>query len=236
MTDPQASFSTLRRNHPVFFWGTMTLIVLLLGAAGLVAVRVPQYRQEAQEIDRRMSQEEKATRDRILAAQSQKAELGVALLQRELRLKAMEEKGLHLAISTADSTLSLRHGAATLRQIRVHIGGDSVVSTPSGQSWRFVSALGERHVKDKDVGGVYTVPDWVYLSRGQPVPAESERQIAEGLGRYVLRLDDGTEIYSHPKAGPFASGVKPAAFMVDSEGDLRAIFEAISADTPVYIY
>jgi hypothetical protein len=236
MTDPQASFNILRRDHPVFFWGTMVLILLLLGAAGLVAARVPQYRREAAEIDQRMSREERATRDRILQAQTQRAELGVALLQRELRLKALEEKGVHLAINTADSTLALRHGAATLRQIRVHIGGDSVVKAADGQTWRFVSALGERHVKDKEVGGSYTIPDWVYLSRGQPVPPEPARQISEGLGRYVLRLDDGTEIYSRPKTGPLAEGVKPAAFMIDSEGELRAIFEAIGSDTPVYIY
>ena len=202
----------------------------------MVAVRVPQYRREAAEIDRQMSQQERQTRDELLAARTQRTELGIALLQRELRLKALEEKGLHLAINIEDSTLSLRHGPATLRQVRVQIGGDSVINAPNGQSWRFVSALGERHVQDKDVGGTYTIPEWVYLSRGQPVPAEAERRVDGGLGRYVLRLDDGTEIYSRPSEGPFAEGVKPASFVVESEADLRAIFDAIGQDTPVYIY
>ena len=214
----------------------MAVLLFLLGAAAMVAVRVPQYRQEASDIDRRMSEEERATRDRILAAQQQKTELGIALLQRELRLKALEEKGLHLAISIDDSTLSLRHGPAPLREAKVTIGGDSVINGPNGQTWRFVSALGERHVQDKDVGASYTIPEWVYISRGQPVPPESERRIAGGLGRYVLRLDDGTEIYSRPSEGPFAEGVKPAAFVVEGEADLRAIFDAIGKDTPVYIY
>ena len=214
----------------------LVVLLFLLGAAAMVAVRVPQYRQEAADIDRRMTEEEKATRDRILAAQQKKTELGIALLQRELRLKALEENELHLAINTADSTLTLRHGPATLREAKVRIGGDSVITVPGGQTWRFVSALGERHVRDKDVGATYTIPEWVYVSRGQPVPPESERRIAGGLGRYVLRLDDGTEIYSRPDEGPFAEGVKPASFVVEGEADLRAIFDAIGRDTPVYIY
>jgi hypothetical protein len=236
MADSKPSLRSLRRDHPVFFWGTMVVLLLFLGAAGMVAVRVPQYRREAAEIDRRMTEQEKQTRDELLAAQTRRTELGIALLQRELRLKALEEKGLHLAINTEDSTLSLRHGPATLRQARVQIGGDSVINAPNGQSWRFVSALGERHVQDKDVAASYTIPEWVYLSRGQPVPPESERQVDGGLGRYVLRLDDGTEIYSRPKEGPFAEGVKPASFVVEQESDLRAIFDAIGKDTPVYIY
>jgi hypothetical protein len=236
MPDSKPSLGGLRRDHPIFFWGSMVVMLLLLGAAGMVAVRVPQYRNEAADLDRRMSEEERATRDQLLAAQTRRAELGIALLQRELRLKALEETGLHLAISTDDSMLSLRHGPATLRQARIQIGGDSVITAPNGQSWRFVSALGERHVEDKVVGGSYTIPEWVYLSRGQPVPAEDERRIEGGLGRYVLRLDDGTEIYTRPEDGPFAQGVKPASFVVEGEADLRAIFDAIGKDTPVYIY
>ena len=214
----------------------LAVLLFILAAAAMVAVRVPQYRREAADIDRRMSVEEKATRDRILEAQQQRTELGIALLQRELRLKALEEKELHLAISLEDSTLSLRHGPAVLREAKVQIGGDSVITGPNGQTWRFVRALGERHVQDKDVGASYTIPEWVYISRGQPVPPESERRIDGGLGRYVLRLDDGTEIYSRPREGPLAEGVKPAAFVVESEADLRAIFDAIGKDTPVYIY
>jgi hypothetical protein len=236
MPDSNPSSRSLRREHPIFFWGMVVVLLFILAGAAMVAVRVPQYRQEAAEIDRRMSEEEKATRDEILQARQARTELGIALLQRELRLRALEEKGLHLAINTEDSTLSLRHGPATLRHAKVQIGGDSIVRAPSGQTWRFVGALGERHVQEKDVGESYTIPEWVYISRGQPVPPESDRTIDGGLGRYVLRLDDGTEIYSRPRQGPFAEGVKPASFVVESESDLRAIFDAIGRDTPVYIY
>jgi hypothetical protein len=75
----------------------------------------------------------------------------------------------------------------------------------------------------------------VYVGQGAAVPAEGERQLPGGLGRYVLRLDDGTEIYSRPKEGPFVESPKPAAYAAP-EGDLRAIFDAIRVDIPVYIY
>lgn len=236
MADRQASLAALRRDHPVFFWGTVTLLVILLAATALVAVRIPKYQEQAQELDQRMDETEKATRDRILDARTRRAELAIALLQREMRLKALQAKGIHLAVSLEDSTLSLRHGSAVLREIPVKIGSDSVIRAPDGRTWRFVRPLGERHIVEKDVGASYQIPEWVYVSRGQPVPPAEERELEAGLGRYVMRLDDGTEIYSRPKEGPFAEGVKPASFMVEGEGALRAIFDAIQRDAPVFIY
>ncbi|MDQ3388824.1 MAG: hypothetical protein M3483_04900, partial [Gemmatimonadota bacterium] len=70
---------------------------------------------------------------------------------------------------------------------------------------------------------------------GEAVPSEEDRQVPGGLGRYVLRLNDGTVIYSEPESGPLQGTVKPASFMARAS-DLAAIFEAVRKDTPVYIY
>lgn len=236
MADNPSSLGRLRRDHPAFFWGTLTVLVLLLGAATAVALRVPQYQREAALMEQRMDQQERQTRDRILEARTRKTELAVALMRREMRLKSLQAKGIHLAISVDDSTLALRHGSATLRQVPVAIGPDSVIRAPDGQSWRFVRALGERYVADKLTRPSEPIPEWVYVSRGQPVPPAEQRTVEGGLGTYVLRLDDGTEIYTRPGKGPLAEGVKPAAFMVEKDQDLRAIFDAIREETPVYIY
>lgn len=236
MSQPESSSHTLRRDHPVFFWGIVLVIVLLLSATGLVASRIPMYRRDAAEVDQRMNREEREARDQILRSRTNREELALALLQREMRLKALQEKGLHLAISLSDSTLSLRHGAATLRQIRVRIGSDSTVHAPDGRTWRFVRALGERHVEDKDVDATDTIPEWVYAARGQAAPPPSDRALEGGSGHYRLRLDDGTEIYSRPSVGPLAEGVMPGAFLVEDEHDFQTIFDAVTPDTPVYIY
>jgi hypothetical protein len=229
---PRASF---RKAHPGFFWGITTLVLLFLAGAAAVASRVPEYREDAAELSARMTAQERATRDRVLNSRARRSDLAIALLQRELRIKQLSQKGLHLALDTKDSTLYLRNGHATLRQVRVAIGPDSTVQGPNGQTWRMVTALGERRLTEKQTDPVYTVPEWVYASKGRPVPPERERRIAGALGAYVLRLDDGTEIYSEPSSGPFAGTVKPASFMVKGH-DLAAIFDAIKTDTPVYIY
>src|SRR5687768_1589846 len=98
MTEPRLTLSTLRREHPVFFWGTAALILVLLSGSALIAVRVPQYQREAAALARQMDAEERATRDQILESRARRSELAVALLQREMRLKALQEKEIHLAV------------------------------------------------------------------------------------------------------------------------------------------
>lgn len=236
MADLSQDVKTLRRDHPLFFWGMSVVVLLLLVATTAVAIRTFQYRDQAAKLDASMSEAERSTRDRILNSQARRSEMAIALLQRELRLRAMEESSLHLALSLDDSTLYLRHGPAILRDVRITVGPDSTVRAPDGRTWRFVRALGERHVKDKETDPVLVVPEWVYHSRSAPVPPEAERRIEGGLGRYLLRLDDGTEIHTRPTSGPFAEGVRPAGFVIENDADMRAIFDAISSDTPVYIY
>lgn len=235
MADIRVSIRQLRGDHPVFFWGMTSLAALLLVLTLAVAIRIPQYARQMGMMDRQLDDAERETRDRILHSQTRRSELALALLQREMRLKALQEEEIHLAVDTQDSTLALRHGAATLRQIPIEVGGDSVVRAPDGRTWRFVRAAGERHLSEKQESPTVTIPDWVYVSRGQPVPPEEDRRIEGGGGRYVLRLDDGTEIYSRPEEGPLASGVKPGAFMAD-EDELQTIFDALKTETPVYIY
>lgn len=228
--------NSLRRDHPLFFWGIAVVALALLTATAAMAIRIPQYRSQAATLNTRMSESERDTRDRILNSQAKRSELAMALLERELRLRALEENSVHLAISVADSTLSLRHGDATLREVPITVGPDSTVAGPGGTTWRLVQALGERRLVEKERDADLIVPEWVYHARGEPVPASGRRTVEDGLGSYLLRLDDGTEIHTRPAIGPYASGPHPAGFIVENEEDLAAIFDAISIDTPVYIY
>lgn len=235
MDDPRVPRRGLYREHPVFFWGTLVLALLLVGAAAAVASRVPRYRSETEQFNQQLSAAQIATRDSLLANQERRTQLAVAVLRRDMRIRSMENKKRHLAIIVDDSVLELRHGNATLRRAKVAIGADSTIRAADGRTWRLVRPVGERKVAALQLSPAYVVPEWVYVSRGQPVPSESERRIAGGLGRYVIRLDDGTEIYSTPAAGPLKDAVKPGAFMANAE-DLAAIFDAVGQDTPVYIY
>lgn len=229
-------------EHPVFFWAMLLLMGGLLGAAAVIARRVPEYQREAALLNQRMTAAERATRDRLMHAETKRSELAIGLLRRELRIKAMQQKGVHLAISLEDSTLYLMHGRVPMRQARLQIGGDSVIRADDGRTWRLVRPVGERRLARRLYNSTYTVPEWVYVSRGLPIPPDSNRKIKDGLGVYVIELNDGTEIYSIPRRGPLAARgdsvpaqPKPASFMAE-EKDLGAIIDAVSKDTPVFIY
>lgn len=235
MSEPRPSNRGLRREHPLFFWGTLAVVGLFIAAAAVVASRVPRYRAETEHFNSQLTAAQRATRDSLLQHQQKRTQLAVAVLRRDMRIRSLENKKRHLAIVLEDSVLELRHGRATLRRARLTIGPDSTIRAPDGRTWRLVRPVGERKIADKQNTPTYTIPEWVYVSRGQPVPPEGERRVRGGLGTYVLRLDDGTEIYSQPSAGPLAETVKPAAFMARAR-DLAAIFDAVGEDTPVYIY
>lgn len=235
MSEPRPQRGGLRREHPVFFWGTLLLAGLFIAGAAVVAMRVPRYRAETQHFNSQLTAAQRATRDSLLQAQQKRTQLAVAVLRRDMRIRSLETRKRHLAIVLDDSVLELRMGRATLRRAKLTIGPDSTIRAPDGRTWRLIRPVGERKVADLQNSPTYTIPEWVYVSRGQPVPPESERRVAGGLGTYVIRLDDGTEIYSQPSSGPLKDAVKPGAFMARAR-DLAAIFGAVGEDTPVYIY
>lgn len=235
MDDTDARGAGFWTAHPVFFWGTVSLIALLVIGAAAVGMRIPRYNREAAEIASRMTAEQQRTRQELTQHRQRRTRLAVVVLQRDLRVRALEERRLHLAVVLKDSMLELRQGRFTLRRARLVIGPDSIVRAADGRSWRFVRGVGERHIRSLRRDPTVTIPDWVYVSRGQPVPPEGERRVAGGMGAYVITLDDGSEIYSQPRSGPLRNSVIPAAFMARAS-DLAAIFGAVSDETPVYIY
>lgn len=235
MSDPTTRGPSFWREHPIFLWGSVALAVLFLAGAAAVASRVPRYRSEAALFEARMTAAERATRDSVLAHREKRTQLSMAILQRDIRIRALQQKKIHLAVSLEDSTLELRHGRATLRRAKMQIGPDATVRAPDGRTWRLVRPVGERRVAELQRSPVYTVPEWVYVQQGQPVPPESERRVEGGLGSYVIRLDDGTEIHTEPQNGPLKGTVKPASFQVRAR-DMGAIFDAVKEEMPVYIY
>lgn len=224
-----------RREHPLFYRGALALVFLFALATLVVGIRVPRYRKEVADLNERMTEVQRATRDSLLANKQRRTMLAVAVLRRDMRIRSYENSKRHLAISLEDSVMELRHGAATLRRARIQVGQDSTIRMPGGRVWRLVRPLGERRIAEIQRSPTYTIPEWVYVARGQAVPSEAQRRVPGGLGSHVIRLDDGTEIYSRPSAGPFAEGVKPASFQARGS-DLEAIFGAVGEDTPVYIY
>jgi hypothetical protein len=235
MDQETPSRAGFRKQHPVFFWGTVALISLFVVAAGVAVVRTNRYNAEAEQIAQRMTEEQRRTRDELLSHRQKRTQLAVAVLQRDMRIRSLQNNKRHLAVVLKDSVLELRQGRVTLRRARIDVGPDSIIRAPDGRTWRFVQGVGERHIAKREQNPTVTIPEWVYVSRGQPVPSESERRVTGGMGSYVITLDDGTTIYSQPREGPLKDTVIPAGFMARGR-DLGAIFDAVKEDTPVYIY
>ncbi|MBV9110860.1 MAG: hypothetical protein JO306_15725 [Gemmatimonadetes bacterium] len=235
MDDTEPRREGFRREHPAFFWGSIALIVLFVGAAAAMAMRIPRYNREAEMFTAQMTAAQKQAQAELLQHRQRRTQLAVAVLQRDLRIRSLQTAKRHLAIVLKDSVLELRQGRATLRRAKLSIGPDSIIRAPDGRQWRFVRGVGERRIASVQENPTITIPEWVYVSRGQPVPPESERRVSGGMGSYVITLDDGTEIYTQPTSGPLKDTVIPAGFMVRG-GDLAAIFDAVGEDTPVYIY
>jgi hypothetical protein len=235
MTQSTNSRQGLRREHPLFFWGVLTIAAIFLAGAVAVGSRVPKYRAETAAFNAQLTDAQKATRDSLLANQERRTQLAVAVLRRDMRIRSLETSQRHLAIILEDSALELRQGRATLRRAPLDIGPDTTVTAPDGRTWRVVRPMGERTIEEKERSPALVIPEWMYVARGEAIPQASERRVAGGLGEYVIRLNDGTEIYTHPSAGPFTDQVKPGAFMARG-ADVAAIFDAVGKDTPVYIF
>ena len=82
--------------------------------------------------------------------------------------------------------------------------------------------------------GDWTVPEWVYRMNGEK-PPKAPRTVANGLGRYVIVLENQYVIHSPPAADSPLRGAKPGSFMVP-EADLAAIWKRVGPETRVYVF
>ena len=161
-----------------------------------------------------------------------------AQMARELdgRLKFVESlqgAQFYISIDTQRRTLQLRFGRDVVRECPVEIGEARTIKGPRGKTWTFLPLKGGFNVIGKEEGYDWTVPEWLYAMRGEPVPAE--RLVHNGLGRYIIVLPNNYLIHSTPPPESPLQGPKPASFMVP-EVDLAAMWPRITKETRVYIF
>jgi hypothetical protein len=210
---------------------------MALGLAGLLVLdavlifKARQYRRQIGADRKAMTATERQRADALLASQASRAELEQALVVQQ----AVKDKGLNLSVDLQEGTMDLQREGAQLREVRVKIGPEVTVGQPPGAR-KITPPLGRRQVAAV-VDGSYAweVPAWVWAQRGQA--AGSERRVPGALGEIAVILDDGTVIYSRPKAGPLADEgyVLPGSVRADA-ADLEAIRPNLAAGIPVYFH
>jgi hypothetical protein len=149
-------------------------------------------------------------------------------------LHSLQSAEFYIAIDTARRKLSLRIGKDVAREADVTIGEAKTI-TGNGRTWTFLPLKGGFTVVNKTSNYDWTVPEWLYVMKHEPVPAQRP-VIPSGLGRYIVVLPDNYVIHSPPPASsPLAAQPKPGSFMVP-EADLAAIWPRITKSTRVYIF
>jgi hypothetical protein len=173
-------------------------------------------------------------RDELAQMDLTGAQLGKEIDGRLSYLKSLQGAQFYLSIDTQRRTLQLRFGKDVVRECAVQIGEAKTITGKGGKTWTFLPLKGAFNVTGKEDGYNWTVPEWLYAMRGEPLPAE-RRLVPNGAGRYVIFLPNNYLIHSPPPPDSPLQGPKPGSIMAP-EADLAAIWPRITNETRVYIF
>jgi hypothetical protein len=173
-------------------------------------------------------------RDELSQMDLTQAQLKHEIDARMQYLQSQQSAEFYISIDTQRKKMQFRFGRDIVRETDVQIGDAKTIKSPTGKTWTFLPLKGGFSVAGKEDGASWAVPEWVYAMHGEREPAE-RRVVPNGLGRYVIFLQDSYVIHSPPPPESPLQGPKPGSFMVP-EADLAAIWPRITNQTRVYIF
>ena len=173
-------------------------------------------------------------RDELSQLDLSKGQLAHELDARLQYAQSVTGAQFYIAVDTAKRKFYLRLGNDVVREADIVIGDAKTIKS-GGKTWTFVPIKGAFTVAGKETDYAWRVPEWLYAMRNEPVPAERP-EIMNGLGKYVLVLQDNYVIHSPPPdSSPMRGAAKPGSIMIP-EADLAAIWPRIDNQTRVYIF
>ena len=174
-----------------------------------------------------------AEKDDQRAAAKLKAET-VAL---DKKIGALAPKAVFIVIDSARNSLTLKTGKEVLLQAVVSCGSGSILEEPGGKrKWIFDTPRGEFQVKSKAVDPTWIKPDWAFIEEGKEIPKKREERFEAGvLGDYALGFGDGYFIHGTLYSRLLGRSVTHGCVRVGDK-DLKAIYQAASIGTKIYIY
>ena len=218
-------------------WLTLTLLVL--GLAGVLFARQHRERVSSEFAEVIATQQRTPADVRKMKEELAELDLSRGQLEKELesRMKLMtglKSEDFYLTIDTRNRKLRFYYGDSVLREADVTIGESRTIESGE-KKWTFIPLKGAFAVEAKLVDHAWPIPEWLYVMKNEPVPAEPP-VVRGGLGKYVIALPNGYTIHTPPPESSPLDGAKPGSYMV-SEDVLRAIWPRIHKDkTQVYIY
>jgi hypothetical protein len=217
--------------------GFLFVLFLLLGIGGVGAAI--HRRVLERDFETRVARSEtapyeiKRLRRELADLELSEKELANALDTRLKYLAATKRNEFYISIDTKKHAFSFHFADRTLRDAPVEIGAPRTIVSGK-KKWTFAPLTGSFNVDNKVEGGSWRVPEWVYRMNGEK-PPKSAPSIANGLGRYVIVLDNEYVIHSTPSPESPLKGPKPGSFMVP-EADLAAIWKRVGPETRVYVF
>jgi hypothetical protein len=206
-------------------------LIALVGFDAWLLVKRSRYARQIADARNAMSTGEQRRADAILAASEGRAQLQLALVQRDATL----EDGLNLAVSLQAGRLTLQREGAELHEMPIRLGAEKEVGV-APDTVRLALPRG-RFTIERVVDASYrwTAPQWLFQDRGFAAPAA--RDFEGGLGPVAILLSGGAIIYSDAASGPLqdATYVMPGAVRVPG-ADLKAIAGALEVGMPVYFF
>ncbi|HEU5163335.1 MAG TPA: L,D-transpeptidase [Thermoanaerobaculia bacterium] len=217
----------------------LNLAILAIAIAGLAMAqfhRKSLTRQYEDVLTEKLRTPEEVNRlkDELAKRNLSKEQLARELEAQKEFLQGLDSNEFYLSVDTSAKKLRFHYGGAILRETDVVIGPEAVIKGPD-KSWTFVPIKGAFDIEGKVAGHSWTIPEWIYLMKNEPVPA-SRPTIEGGLGKYVIQLPNGYVIHSPPVEESPLDGPKPGSIMVTTDADLRAIWPRIHKGTSVYIF
>jgi hypothetical protein len=217
--------------------GTLLFLFILVAVVGALATvhRKALERDFAARVtlSRTAPDEIKRIRHDLADLELNEKELANALDARLKYLAAAKRNEFYIAIDTKKPGFSFHFADKTLRDAPVEVGPPRTI-VGGKRKWTFAALTGAFSVGNKYEGGGWTVPEWVYRMNGAN-PPKSRPTIPNGLGRYVIVLENQYVIHSPPPPDSPLRGAKPGSFMVP-EADLAAIWKRVGPETRVYVF
>lgn len=217
--------------YPRIVTGSVLCIAVLLLTDLVLVYKRLQYGRELVRMRASMTEIERRRVDAIAASEENRLAIAAELLRRQ----ALGDTELHLVVDAERGLLHLQRQGARLREMRVRLGREASVGTPP-DAVLLSPPLGKRLVaRVVDDTFRWMVPEWVYVDRGWPVPAD--RRVPGALGPLAILLDSGAVVYSRPALGPLAdtSYVLPGSVRAEAP-DLEAIRENLEPGIAVYFH
>jgi L,D-transpeptidase YbiS len=153
------------------------------------------------------------------------------------KIGALAPRAVFIVIDSARNTLTLETGEEVLLQAVVSCGSGSILEEPGGKrKWIFDTPRGEFQVKSKVVDPTWVKPDWAFIEEGKEIPKKREERFEAGvLGDYALGFGDGYFIHGTLYSRLLGRSVTHGCVRVGDK-ELKAIYQAASIGTKIYIY